>query len=82
MTEQEILAELGEIVEEIAGVPAAEVTPAASFLTDLEIDSLSLVEMVAAARDRFGVRIPDTQLKNLSTVRDLLDLLTADAVAR
>ena len=34
MNEQEILAGLGEIVEEIAGVPAAEVTPTKSFVDD------------------------------------------------
>ena len=50
MTEQEILAGLGEIVEEIAGVPADEVTPNKSFVDDLDIDSLSMVEIAVAAQ--------------------------------
>jgi acyl carrier protein len=73
MTEQEILTGLGEIVEEIAGVPADEVTPGKSFVDDLDIDSLSMVEIAVAAQDKFGVEIPDDELKNLKTVRDVID---------
>ena len=73
MNEQEILAGLGEIVEEIAGVPAAEVTLSKSFVDDLDIDSLSMVEIAVAAQDKFGVEIPDDQLKDLKTVQDVID---------
>ena len=73
MNEQEILAGLGEIVEEIAGVPADEVTPNKSFVDDLDIDSLSMVEIAVAAQDKFGVEIPDDELKNLKTVQDVID---------
>jgi acyl carrier protein len=75
MTEQEILEGLGEIVEEIAGVPAAEVTPAKSFVDDLDIDSLAMVEIAVAAQDKFGVEIPDDQLKDLSTVQDVVNFV-------
>ena len=73
MNEQEILAGLGEIVEEIAGVPANEVTPSKSFVDDLDIDSLSMVEIAVAAQDKFGVEIPDDQLKDLTTVQDVVN---------
>ena len=72
MTEQEILAGLGEIIDEIAGVPADQVTPEKSFVDDLDIDSLSMVEIAVAAQDRFGVEIPDDELKNLKTVKDVV----------
>jgi acyl carrier protein len=73
MTEQEILTGLGEIIEEVAGVPADEVTPAKTFVDDLDIDSLSMVEIAVAAQDKFGVEIPDDQLKDLKTVQDVVD---------
>ncbi len=76
MNEQEILAGLGEIVEEIAGVPADEVTPSKSFVDDLDIDSLSMVEIAVAAQDRFGVEIPDDQLKDLTTVQDVVNYVS------
>jgi acyl carrier protein len=75
MTEQEILEGLGEIVEEIAGVPAADVTPAKSFVDDLDIDSLAMVEIAVAAQDKFGVEIPDDQLKDLVTVQDVVNFV-------
>jgi acyl carrier protein len=79
MTDQEILAGLGEIVEEIAGVPADEVTPGKSFVDDLDIDSLSMVEIAVAAQDKFGVEIPDDQLKDLTTVQDVVTYITKNA---
>jgi len=75
MTEQEILEGLGEIVEEIAGVPAAEVTPGKNFVDDLDIDSLAMVEIAVAAQDKFGVEIPDDQLKDLATVQDVVNFV-------
>jgi acyl carrier protein len=79
MTDQEILAGLGEIVEEIAGVPADEVTPGKSFVDDLDIDSLSMVEIAVAAQDKFGVEIPDDQLKDLTTVQDVVNFVAKNS---
>ena len=66
----EILTGLAEIVHEVAGIPAADVTPEKSFVDDLDVDSLSMVEVVVAAEERFGVRIPDDDIKGLKTVGD------------
>ena len=71
----EIQAGLAEIVEEVAGVDAAEVTPEKSFVDDLDIDSLSMVEIAVQAEDRFGVKIPDDQLAELKTVGDAVDYI-------
>lgn len=72
-TEQEILAGLGEIVEDIVGIPKDEVTPEKNFIDDLDIDSLSMVEIAVAAQDKFGVEIPDDELRNLKTVKDVIN---------
>jgi acyl carrier protein len=81
MTEQEILAGLGEIIEEVAGVPADQVTPDKTFIDDLDIDSLSMVEIAVAAQDKFGVEIPDDQLKDLKTVQDVINYVRRAAVS-
>jgi acyl carrier protein len=75
LTEQEILAGVGKIINEITGIPAAEVTPEKSFVDDLDIDSLSMVEIAVAAQDEFGVEIPDDQLKHLKTVKDVITFI-------
>lgn len=59
---------LAEILHEVCGVPADRVVPEASFLDDLEVDSLSMVEVVVACEERWGVRIPDSALEQLTTV--------------
>ncbi|HIY41989.1 MAG TPA: acyl carrier protein [Candidatus Nocardiopsis merdipullorum] len=74
-SEQEILSGLGEIIEEIVGTEASEVTPEKSFVDDLDIDSLSMVEIAIAAQDKFGVEIPDDQLKDLKTVQDVINFI-------
>jgi acyl carrier protein len=79
VTDQEILAGLAEIVDEIAGVPADEVTPEKNFVDDLDIDSLSMVEIAVAAQDKFGVEIPDDQLKDLKTVQDVVSYVHKNA---
>ena len=81
MTQEEILAGLSEIVDEIAGVPADEVTPEKTFVDDLDIDSLSMVEIAVAAQDKFGVEIPDDQLKDLKTVQDVIDYVGRASVS-
>ena len=70
MSQQEILNDLAQIVNEIAGVPVGDVTPDKGFLDDLDVDSLSMVEIATAAEDKFGIRIPDDDLKDLKTVGD------------
>jgi acyl carrier protein len=81
MTEQEILAGLAEIIDEIAGVPVDEVTPDKNFVDDLDIDSLSMVEIAVAAQDKFGVEIPDDQLKDLKTVQDVVSYVAKNAAS-
>jgi acyl carrier protein len=81
MTQQDILAGLAQIVNEIAGVPVADVQPGKSFIDDLDVDSLSMVEIATAAEDTFGVRIPDDDLKNLRTVGDAVNYIEKAGVA-
>ena len=71
----EIQADLAAIVEDIAGVSADDVQPEKSFVDDLDVDSLSMVEIVVAAEEKFGVRIPDDEVKNLKTVGDAVSFI-------
>ena len=80
-TQEEILAGLAEIVNEVAGIPAEDVQLDKSFTEDLDVDSLTMVEVVVAAEEKFGVKIPDEEVKNLSTVGDAVSFITANAEA-
>jgi acyl carrier protein len=75
---QEILEGLATIVNEVAGVPVEDVQPDKSFVDDLDIDSLSMVEVVMAAEDKWGVQLPDSEVKNLKTVGDAVGFIAAN----
>ena len=80
-SQEEILAGLAEIVNEVAGIPTDDVQPEKSFTDDLDIDSLSMVEVVVAAEERFEVKIPDEDVKNLATVGDAVDYIARASVS-
>lgn len=74
-TEAEIVSGLAEIVEEVTGIEPSEVTSEKSFVDDLDIDSLSMVEIAVQTEDRYGVEIPDEDLAKLRTVQDAVDYI-------
>ncbi|HNV10216.1 MAG TPA: acyl carrier protein [Propionibacteriaceae bacterium] len=67
---EEIRTELAAIVNEVAGVAVEDVQLDKSFADDLDVDSLSMVEIIYAAEEKLGVSIPDEDAKNLKTVGD------------
>jgi acyl carrier protein len=75
LAQADVLAGLQEIVEEVAGIPAATVEMDKNFTDDLDVDSLSMVEVVVAAEERFGVKIPDDSVTDLVTVGDAVNFI-------
>jgi acyl carrier protein len=71
-SQQEIISGLAEIIEEVTGIEPSEVTPEKSFVDDLDIDSLSMVEIAVQTEDKYGVKIPDEDLAGLRTVGDVV----------
>ena len=69
-TTEEIRAQLADLVNDVAGVPVEDVQLDKSFVDDLGVDSLSMVEIIYACEDKFSVSIPDEDAKNLKTVGD------------
>jgi acyl carrier protein len=70
-----IMAELGEIIDEVAGVNPDQIRAESTFVDDLDIDSLSMVEIAVAAQDKFGVEVPDDDLKKFFTVGDVVNYI-------
>ncbi len=79
ITEQEVLAGIKEIVEEVAGVPGSDIEMSKNFTDDLDVDSLSMVEVVVAAELRFGIKIPDDQVSGMLTVGDAVNFIVKAA---
>ena len=74
LSQSEVLAGLAEIVNEETGIAAVQLEK--SFTDDLDIDSISMMTIVVNAEDKFSVKIPDEEVKNLLTVGDAVNFIT------
>ena len=80
-TTEEIRAQLAELVNEVAGVPVEDVQLDKSFVDDLDVDSLAMVEIIVGCEEKFGVTIPDEESKNLKTVGDAVNFINSNQAA-
>lgn len=79
LSEQEILKGLADIVNSVTELPVDAVEIDKTFTDDLEIDSLDMMQIVVDAEEKFGVRIPDDDVKNLKTVGDAVTYIQSAA---
>jgi acyl carrier protein len=77
----EILDGLADIVRQTTGDQSQVVNLEQKFEDDLEIDSLSMVDISVQVEERFGVSIPDDDLPNLKTVQDAVNYVAATKAA-
>ena len=66
---------LKEIIVDTLACDEDKVTLDADMEKDLEIDSLSLVELHMALEDELSETIPDGEIGKLHTVKDILDYI-------
>lgn len=67
---------------EMLEVDAAAVQDDKSFVDDLAVDSLSLVEYTMDLEDEFGIELPEDELTGLKTIGAFADLIYAKVLAR
>jgi acyl carrier protein len=66
---------LKKIIVEQLGVDEEEVTPQASFVEDLNADSLDLVELIMSLEEEFGMEISDEDAEKIQKVSDAVDYI-------
>ncbi len=70
LTETEA-AEVDEIVARQLGIERTQLTPEAGLMTDLNADSLDVVEICMGLEERFNLSIPDELAEGIKTMEDL-----------
>jgi len=63
------------LVSEATKVDAGKISAATSFIDDLNLDSLDIVELMMKMEDEFGVEIPEEDAEGLKTVQDVVTYL-------
>jgi acyl carrier protein len=75
VTEGTTFDRLKKLIVEQLGVDEEEVTPGASFVEDLNADSLDLVELIMSLEEEFGMEISDEDAEKIQKVSDAVDFI-------
>jgi acyl carrier protein len=74
LTEEQVLQRIRATLAE-QKVPGAETASTEATWSELDVDSLDLVELVKTLEDEFGVTIHDEELKPIASVGDAVTLV-------
>lgn len=66
---------LKKIIVDQLGVDESEVIPSASFVEDLNADSLDLVELIMSLEEEFKLQISDEDAEKITTVQEAEDYI-------
>ena len=75
MERSEVASKLEQVLVSELGLDADKIEESADFESDLEVDSLGVVELLMALEDEFDVKIPDEEAENIHTVGQAIDLV-------
>ena len=64
-----------EILKDLTGNDKIEINEKTNILTDIDINSYDLIEMVCRIEDEFDVEISDKQAKSFKTVGDVISFI-------
>ncbi|MBP9112942.1 MAG: acyl carrier protein [Polyangiaceae bacterium] len=65
-----------KVIKEQLDVEDAAIKPEASFIDDLQADSLAIVELLLKFEEEFDIKIPDTVAQNIPTVQAAIDYIS------
>jgi acyl carrier protein len=66
-----------KLISDATKVDAAKISKETSFVDDLNLDSLDIVELMMKMEDEFGVEIPEEDAEGLKKVSDIVTYLEA-----
>lgn len=72
---QDVEKKVTAILIEKLGVPDSQITPDASFVKDLGIDSLDYAELVMEFEQTFDIKIPDDDAEKMQTIGEAVEYI-------
>jgi len=77
MTIEEVKAKIKTIVFETTNIDPSEIADEASFVEDLELDSLTMLEIAVNVDQEFGLDFPEEEMGKLKNVQVSAELVMA-----
>ncbi len=71
----EVQEKIFKLVAQATKTDISEIKESTSFIDDLNLDSLDMVELMMNMEDEFGVEIPESETEKLKTVGDVIQFL-------
>ena len=75
MDKHELIERINEALAEEFEVEISDITPEANIKETLELDSLSLVDMVALIENMFGIKLKGQEFASIKTFENLYDFI-------
>ncbi len=73
----DVFEKVKEVTAEQLDIDESLITMEASFINDLEADSLALVQLMMALEEEFDIEIPDEEADEISTVGDAVNYINS-----
>jgi acyl carrier protein len=70
-----IKTKIKEAIQQVTGVDAADISDTASYIEDLDLDSLAILEIAVAVESQFKFQASDEELSSIRTVEDTIALV-------
>lgn len=67
-----------EILSDISGIPAPEISNETRIAGDLGMSSFDLADTVVTVEETYGLRIPDERFRDLETVGDIIRIIEGE----
>lgn len=82
MDREQLKRELSEILEESVGEEFPALNESASLVDEMKLDSVDLLSMTIEIQSRYGIVINATEVANIATVADVLDMIAGKIAAK
>ena len=67
--------EIIDLISSTLEIDKKKINESTNLIADLDVESLDLVDLVAAFEEKYDIEIPDKDVKNLQTVGDIIKYL-------
>lgn len=76
-TRQEIIEDINPKIAEEFDIEESAITPEGNIFETLELDSISLIDLVSLIHVNYGIKVPKEDIPQIKTFNDLYDYVAA-----